>query len=227
MKKIYKWLQKQIFWSTDKSSEKSLNTKQIEKWFDTTQSIVFSDEYAKKEEEFLLPLINKYFPTSVLDLGCGNGRYSRALKEKVDKYTGVDLSRRFIARLEELNDKKDFYFVHSPAHRFKSNKKFDMIIMIGLITYMNDNEILEMNSNCLNHLENEGVVIVRNVNHGNQNRSIFNDSWNILKLLLGKPIYQIIRRPESEFLKLFSAFKLIESHKIPATAGKVYFFKKK
>jgi len=227
IKKIYKLIQKKLFWSTDNSAERSINTKQVEKWFDTTQSIVFTEEYARKEENFLLPLIYNYNPTAVLDLGCGNGRYSRVLNDKVEQYTGVDISNNFINRLSATNNKKDFSFVHSPAHKFKSNDQFDLILMIGLITYMNDDEIREMNINCLQQLVKNGVLVVRNVDHGDKNRSIFDDKWNVLKLISRKPSYQIIRRPESEFLNLFSDFKLIEKHQIINTPNTVYFFKKK
>ncbi len=227
IKKIYKKIQKKLFWSPDKRSLKSININKVEDWFDKTQSIVFTEEYATKEETFLLPYLLKNKFASVLDLGCGNGRYSKVLSSIITDYIGVDISNNFIQTLSEMNDRKNFSYYHSPAHKFKTTKKFDLILMVGLITYMNDDEIIEMNLNCHEHLNPEGIIMVRNVRHDSQSRRVFNDKWDILKMILGKPYYQIIRRPESDFLRLFSIFDCFEKHRISDTPGMLYFFKKK
>ena len=225
IKNFYTRIIKFLFWRNSKSSYNTISTSTVEKYFDTTQSIIFDDKYARKEELFLLPIISSYDPKSILDLGCGNGRYAKVLCKIVKEYFGVDLSNNFITALNNSNKIDGFNFFHSPAHKFKTNRKFDLILMIGLITYMNDNEILEMNLNNLKHLNKGGIIIVRNVNHNNQKRSSFDDRWNVLKYIIKKPTYQIIRRPESEFLKLFSAFNFIKKYNIPDTAGVIYIYK--
>ena len=226
LKQIYNFIQRRLFWNEVQSNERVIDVKTVEKYFDETQNIIFSDTYARKEESILLPIITNFSPKSVLDLGCGNGRYSKLLHPQVEEYIGVDLSNNFIKELKNSNKIKKFDFIHSPANKFKINRKFDLILMIGLVTYMNDNEILEMNLNTINHLNNNGVLIVRNVRHSNNSRSFFDDSWNILNFFIKKPSYQIIRRPESEFLKLFSDFTLVDKHSITDTAGVVYIFSK-
>tara|TARA_B110000003_G_scaffold276388_1_gene322593 strand:- start:783 stop:1472 length:690 start_codon:yes stop_codon:yes gene_type:complete len=225
LKKVYHLIQKSLFWSQINSKDSVIDTKVVEKYFDKTQSIIFTDIYAAKEESVLLPVIANYKPNSVLDLGCGNGRYSKSLYPQVKEYVGVDLSNNFIQELRKNNKIKKYDFIHSPAHEFKIQRKFDLILMIGLLTYMNDDDISEMILNSSKHLNKDGVIIVRNVNHGNNERSFFNDKWNFLKYFIKKPSYQIIRRPESEFLNFFSEFKLINKFNITDTAGVVYIFK--
>ena len=223
---LYKIIHKSLFWRQVKSTDLVIDSKLVERYFDETQSIIFSDIYAEKEEAILLPVIESYSANSVLDLGCGNGRYAKSLCPQVKEYVGVDISNNFIAKLKKDNITRDYNFIHSAAHEFKTQRKFDVILMIGLLTYMNDDDISEMILNSSNHLNKDGVIIVRNVNHLSSKRSFFNDKWNVLKYFVKKPTYQIIRRPESEFMEFFSEFKLISKFDVTDTAGIVYTFKR-
>ena len=96
--------------------------------------------------------------------------------------------------------------------------------MIGLLTYMNDDEIRKMVENCKEMLKAEGWIIVRNVYNVQSTRRVFDDKWNLIKKILRRPRYQIIRRPDQEILDFFSSFKLIDQMIIPETGYKIYIF---
>lgn len=223
-------LKKQIIrltWRHDRHSFYRIDSDSVASWFDKTQSLVFSDEDAAKEESILIPLIKKIITSdsSVLDIGCGNGRYARALLPDIVEYVGTDISKGFIdSATTEFSDSKAV-FIHSPAHKFIIEKKFDVILMIGLLTYMNDDEIVEMISNCHNMLKPGGRIIVRNVGSNESVRIFYGGYWNLKRILQKLPKYQIIRRPNAETLNFFSSFKMIHEQQIPNTGYKLNIFK--
>jgi SAM-dependent methyltransferase len=51
-------------------------------------------EYLEKEERFVLSLFPRY--RSVLDIGCGTGRYLKLLSPHVDKIVGMDYSAKMV-----------------------------------------------------------------------------------------------------------------------------------
>ena len=67
-------------------------------------------------------LIKKYEFDSVIDLGCGNGRWAKAFKDK--KYLGIDISPKLI----EIARKKfpDFEFVAGKVEDHEPEEKFDL-----------------------------------------------------------------------------------------------------
>lgn len=52
---------------------------------------------------------------SVLDLGCGVGRLSRALSAHFDRYVGVEISPELIARADQLSGAKNRTFLVNKA----------------------------------------------------------------------------------------------------------------
>ena len=91
---------------------------------------------------------------------------------------------------------------------------------------MNDADIFEMLLNSSNHLNRDGFIVVRNVHHSGKHRAFFDDRLNIFKRFQKKPTYQIVRRPETEFLNMFRQFQLIRKLEVSGTAGIIYIFKK-
>ena len=147
--KFIKTIINRLFWKSDQSSSYRINNKLVASWFDKTQSLVFSEEDAVKEESTIIPLIHQKITSdsSILDLGCGNGRYAEALRNDIRKYLGVDISQNFVKNANLKYSDEKISFVFSAAHTFYSKNKFDVILMIGLLTYMNDDEIEKMISN--------------------------------------------------------------------------------
>ena len=80
----------------------------------------------------------------VLDLGCGVGRMSLWLAPKVEKTIGIDISPKMIEiakkRAISFNQKNVEFFVTSGKSLEFEDRYFDLIICIGVLKYIIDEE---------------------------------------------------------------------------------------
>ncbi|NQU87007.1 MAG: class I SAM-dependent methyltransferase [Mariniphaga sp.] len=217
-----------LFWKNDNNSSFRIDNTVVANWFNKTQSIVFSEKSAKKEEIVLRKLISTNQNTKILDLGCGDGRYAKLYSHNISKYVGIDISETFIINDKELIKSNNIEFIHSAAHEFIYPDKFDYILLIGLITYMNDDEISQMCDNCVGMLNDQGKIILRNVVNTKNKRFYYDDKLFFIKYLFGNPRYQIIRRTEDQVIRLFNRnFKLLNTLNILDTGYNVLVWGKK
>lgn len=213
-------------WKYDQSNSFVIDQGIVKNYFDKTMSLVFDDKSAKKEQNALLPYIDLGKKLNVLDLGCANGRWANILVPHCSSYVGVDISEEFIktAKIKFPQNHCEFYAM--PAERFTTERRFDLILMIGLITYMNDSAIRQLSINCRNMLDKDGTMIVRNIvlkeNEGD--RKVFNYQPNLLRKLLRRSAYQVIRRSIRKELELFSNFELVYHSDIEGTGYHFYVF---
>lgn len=84
--------------------------------------------------------INKPEGKTVLDLGCGTGRYAIELAKKGASSVGVDISKNMIeiaqqnAKIMEVED--DCQFIHGNFLTHKFSVKFDFTIALGFFDYI-------------------------------------------------------------------------------------------
>ncbi len=215
-------------WQTDKNKQFRISTKVIAKYFNKEQHLVFSNSSAKKEEESILPFINLTKESKVLDLGCGNGRWGKILINRCKKYVGVDISKKFINKLrQEYKGNQRAIFFYMPAQDYFSREKYNIILIIGLITYLNDDEVLGLANNCKKMLNEDGQIILRCVTLKEKqlDRMIYNYEPSFIKKLFGKASYQLIRRSINEELKLFKDFNLAHMQQVEGTSYTFYILK--
>ncbi len=78
--------------------------------------------------------------TSVLDYGCGTGRYSQHFKD----YTGVDISPAMVAFARRTYPGKNFY-AQMDFHKLHSTAPiFDLVMAVSVIQYWNDEQALKI-----------------------------------------------------------------------------------
>jgi len=216
-------------WRVDLNKTFRIDKKIVTDYFDKKQHLVFGNESARKEEKVLRPFIDRLESPSILDLGCGNGRWLRILIEKCKRYVGVDISRNFIRKLKrDYKDNPKVQFFNMPVQEYLSNESFDIILMLGLITYMNDDEVMQLVKNCKNMLNRDGKIILRSVELKDDgcSRKVYDYNPNFIDRLLGRQAYQVIRRTKDEEMSFFRDFNLEHMSNIEGT-GYIYYILKK
>jgi SAM-dependent methyltransferase len=82
--------------------------------------------------------------SSVIDVGCGTGRFSFTVSDKVAKVVGVDLSKKNIDKANQTLSKKsdsNITFHHSTlSHLIEQNLHFDYAVMTYVIHEVNPEE---------------------------------------------------------------------------------------
>jgi ubiquinone/menaquinone biosynthesis C-methylase UbiE len=107
------------------------NAKEIVKFFNNNRS-TYNSLY--KGEKYL---ISKYIKKneSVLDIGCAQGGMYKILKKKFKKidYTGVDFNKKMINLAKNKCNYKKFYFYKNKNYLNFFKKKFDVVIIFGIL----------------------------------------------------------------------------------------------
>ena len=112
------------------------------------QNPEYADEWDKKEKELILPYLDITASSSVIDIGCGVGRWAHTLMPLCRSYIGVDFSEGMINAASEYCKEyinEDRYFVVKAAQDFivshDKNQKADCVIIAGVLMYINDSEL--------------------------------------------------------------------------------------
>ena len=99
------------------------------------QNPEYADKWNTVEKELILPLMEADKTKSVLDLGCGIGRWAESLLPLCGSYTGVDFSEGMIEEAVKrcghlMNDSSSFECdsVQDFLHKSAADKKYDIII---------------------------------------------------------------------------------------------------
>ena len=213
-------------WRADEAHRFKINPKKLLYYFDKTQSLNFPEEKARVEEEALLPFININLRSRVLDLGCGNGRWAKILADKCLEYVGVDVSKKFLESAQQSIANPNAKFICMPAQDYCVDEQYDLILVIGLMTYLNDEDIVKLSINCRKMLSSNGRLILRNVSLRDNpcRRMVYDRKPSILYRLMGVPCYQVIRRNREEELSFFRDFRLIHEQQIENTGYTFYVF---
>lgn len=111
------------------------------------------------EQPAIKSMISNLKGKSVLDLGCGDGHFSKYCVENgAEKVIGVDISNNMIERANKINKDNNIEFVCLPMEDLNlANQKFDLIISSLSIHYVEDYRTLIRKINGL--LKNNGEFI--------------------------------------------------------------------
>lgn len=115
-------------------SESRMNP--VERWMNRT----FRRDIS---ERFLLTLehVRRHHAESVLDVGCGSGRYAAALLDMgVQHVTGIDVSPEMIAlaRKAVAGREGSSEFVVTPFEHYQPDRQFDVVVAMGFFDYVQD-----------------------------------------------------------------------------------------
>lgn len=169
---------------------------------DNNPQLAFARDAAEKEK--LLPLLNLTSKHSVLDVGCGTGRWADVIVPVCQQYVGTDFSQELIdIAAKRFITHKNANFLCMPAEELgvdSLGQTFDRIISMGLFIYLNDDE-LQKTLAAYNSLANLGCRILLREPVGTQGRLTikehFSEDMN--------QHYNAIYRTQNELLSFIQA----------------------
>lgn len=95
-----------------------------------------------KEKNILLSYINQ--PQTILDIGCGIGRWAGNLEQCIKFYTGIDYTIGFIDIAKSKYNKSNYQFLSMSAENIDKTKllnSYELTIITGVMMYINDKSI--------------------------------------------------------------------------------------
>ena len=169
----------------------------------------------RNEKEFILlkSFLTNLKDLTVLDIGCGIGRWANNLKDEIKLYHGIDFSENFIkGNKERFKDYKNLTFMVMSATDMdlsKLNSTYDLIIINGVLMYINDDK--------LNGIFNNLKILSPKYIYIQESTSIINDRLT-LKDIYSKELdtqYNAIYRIKSEYECYFK--NILTDYKIQST----------
>ena len=161
-------------------------------------------ERNKYETEKLLPLLSLSAKSKVLDIACGIGRWSDAIKENITEYCGVDFSEELISIAKDRNCCQNRDFLVGSASNLEEvlkqeNKgKYNRILLMGILMYLNEEDVEETLRQVERVSESESIVCIREPIGITERLTLKNFYSNELE-----DNYNAIYRTREEFMRFF------------------------
>jgi SAM-dependent methyltransferase len=150
----------QDFWNTKAKKDTSLKAVLCGSDFAENSGILRNERENQILQKYIAPV--QKLELSILDIGCGIGRWAHNLRSIYKTYHGIDLSEEFIkiASKSFANEERIRFFNMSAINIYisKLTGKYDLIIITGVAMYINDGEIGKLFNNC-NELTNQTASI--------------------------------------------------------------------
>lgn len=102
----------------------------------------------------------------VLDLGCGTGAITNVLEPHVSKIIAVDKSADF---LEFCIDSPKIIKKTADLPNYSDNNQYDLILLFGVLNYLNDREVSQLYKICYDLLKEKGKLLIKHTCGINQN----------------------------------------------------------
>lgn len=108
-----------------------------------------------------IKFVSKFLPQNakILDLGAGTCTLSSTFLEQVDEIIAVDKFAEFLAKAPEHPRLKK---VCDNVANFLVNKKFEIILLFGVVNFLTAKEELAVYKSCQAMLSDKGVLLVKN-----------------------------------------------------------------
>lgn len=144
----------------------------------------YADNWNHYEKTHILPLLDIKKSDSVLDIGCGVGRWAEHLLPLCGQYIGTDISGEMIATAIKLYCTKYNHakFVKSSFQNIFNNaeikeKQFNKIIIAGVSMYLNDTDLQKCYRQLCNNLSPGGILYLEE-SVGIKQRLTLNNIWS-------------------------------------------------
>lgn len=167
------------------------------------------DKYTAKIDAVMFDYIDKRV-VSTLDLGCGNGRHIKRLRDIGSrKIVGVDKSKEDLTLAKKRGMGKCIEIDLNKLDKTSIEGEFDLIIISAVFSYLDDSTI-EKNLNLLSSkLNKDGFILFTDfIFDADRKDYIYEDS--VAKLNLKKEGLCVYHRNLNQLKNLFEGFKIIK-----------------
>lgn len=125
-----------------------------------------AEERDAYEKSFALPLLNLTGNETVLDIGCGIGRWASLIHPYVKCYNGIDFSAGLIEIAKQHLQKANVHFHVTGAEdlHFDTVKQFapyNRMLIAGLMIYLNDDQIIKLFEGILAVADKDCLIYLR------------------------------------------------------------------
>lgn len=124
-------------------------------------------ERNRVEIEKLSPKLQLSKKSRILDIACGIGRWADAVAVEIEEYCGIDFSGELIAIANKRNKKINFSFYEGAISeidkvlRENGKGKYNTVLMVGILMYLNDNDLLQTLRAVEKACEENAVLCIR------------------------------------------------------------------
>ncbi len=136
----------------------------------TTEKYFFENKIYSKDYKFKLKKDKKLLtdikvitpPARILDLGCGDNGNLFELAKMGYEVTGIDISKTLITNLKNYAKSKNLKIklICRDIEKYNFTKKYDIIIMTGILHFIPKSKIKELLKNIKAHTNKNGINII-------------------------------------------------------------------
>lgn len=115
----------------------------------------------EQQEKIIKKLISKFEPKSILEIGCGSGRFTRILSTstKFEKYLAIDISQEQIDNSKKYINNKKIDFQCIKIQDLDINKKFDLVFSSEVLMHINFNDINSVIKKMVSHANKKIITV--------------------------------------------------------------------
>lgn len=185
----------------------SMQKRSADYWSNATGTFLAPADYYKSKEELLrhvlssLPRLKR-----ALDIGCGDGYFTRLIAEFVDEVEAYDVSPALIQKAIDsasLHNVENINYFVSELDKYKPSGSFDLLVCMGVVSCILDDEKFNYILNQLEHVTLEkGYLLTTDTLSSTDDQIVAGDGGYLAKY-----------RNEEKYLSEFTRrnFKLIHS----------------
>lgn len=115
----------------------------------------------EQQEKIIKKILSKFKPKSILEIGCGSGRFTKILSQltEFEKYIAIDISQDQINNAKKIVNNKKIDFQCIKIQDFNIQEKFDLVFASEVLMHINFNDINEVLRKIISLSKNKVITV--------------------------------------------------------------------